>query len=318
MNYLSTKAGLLIGILFLLSGAQAQQLKIAYNVFMQDSIHKNNYEVFVMNMDGSTRKNITNNKDVAWVYNASGDKAFVISDRDTCYRCYFLYETNADGTVFRKVTELQLEDSWIGHTNNGNTFMVSARSGNSFRFQPFKIDVPTGAATAWKSDTAARFTDFAYSPDGRQIVFSYKANRRDTATHEELFIADADGSNMRQLTRYPENNISAKTYGYKAGAPRWHPTQNFISYVSRQDGHNSIFAITPDGSRQWRISANSFDEGWHDWSPDGKLLVFDRYAPEKKSYEIVILSWDTKTERILSDPNYQYNQAPVFVGAKSK
>ena len=70
-----------------------------------------------------------------------------------------------------------------------------------------------------------------------------------------------DGSGLTQLTHYPENNPSAKEYGYRAGSARWHPTENFISYVSLQDGRHSIYAVTPDGRKQWKLIDNPNSEG---------------------------------------------------------
>ena len=67
---------------------------IAYNVFAPDSINPNNYEVMIMKIDGSDKKNLTSHKDVAWTYYAYKDRLFFISDRDTAYRNYFLYEMN--------------------------------------------------------------------------------------------------------------------------------------------------------------------------------------------------------------------------------
>src|SRR5690606_16186840 len=91
----------IIATVFLSSCAISQDKKntsekeysIAYNIHENDTIHKNNYEVMTMNMDGSSKKNITNNPDVAWTYYAYKNRLFFISDRDTCSRCFFLYET---------------------------------------------------------------------------------------------------------------------------------------------------------------------------------------------------------------------------------
>ena len=90
-----------------------------------------------MNFDGSGKKNITNYEDVAWTYNAYKNRLFFISDRDTCYRCFFLYECNADGNNLKKVSNLQLEDSWMSSRNNGEEMIVADRIGKLVRFQFF-------------------------------------------------------------------------------------------------------------------------------------------------------------------------------------
>lgn len=288
---------------------------IAYNVKLPDTT-RNDYDIFVMNMDGTDKKNIINNPDVAWTYLSFNEKLYFVSDRDTCYRCYFLYETNASGSPIRKVTDLQLEDSFMSTRKNGSELIVTGRIGKDVRFQLFIIDLNTGKFKQVTSDTIARYGDPCFSPDGKQIVFSYKKNKRDRNSHEELFIMNDDGSAMKQLTYYPENNSSAKNPGYKAAAARWHPTENFISYISLQDGKHSIFAITPDGKRQWKLNKGEIPEGWHDWSSDGKWLVFNSSDLEETWYHITIMNWKTKETKRLTDDTYKYHQSPVFIEKK--
>lgn len=289
----------------------AKDYFIAYNIHEKDTT--DNYEIITMNMDGSGKKNITNDPDVAWAFYAYQDKLYFISDRDTCYRCYFLYETDVNGENVRKVTELQLEDSWMNSRKNGSELIVAGRIGKDIRFQLFTIDVKSGNYTQITNDTAARYGDPVFSPDGKQIVTSYKKNKRDRSTHEELFIMNEDGTGIKQLTTYPENNPSAKNYGYRAGASRWHPTENFISYVSMQDGRHSIYAVTPDGKKQWKLIENADSEGWHDWSSDGKWLVFNNSDREETQFHITLMNWKTKEQKRLTDTTYTAQQAPVFI-----
>jgi len=286
---------------------------IAYNVHVPDTT-RDDYDVFTINLDGSGRRNITDNPDVAWTYEAYKDKLYFISDRDTCYRCFFLYQTDASGTSPRKVSSLQLEDSWMSPRKNGSEMVVTGRMGKSVRHQLFIMNTETGTYAQLTNDTTARYGDPCFSPDEKQIVFSYKKNKRDKTAHEELFLMNDDGTDLMQLTRYPEDNPSAKNYGYRAGAARWHPTENFISYVSLQDGRHSIYAVTPDGQKQWKLTTNEFAEGWHDWSPDGKWLVFNSSDWEENQYHITLMNWETKEIKQLTDTTYKAQQSPVFLG----
>jgi TolB protein len=157
------------------------------------------------------------------------------------------------------------------------------------------------------------YGDPCFSPDGKQIVFYYRKNRRDRSAHEELYIMNDDGSGIMQISKYPENNPSAKEGGYKAGAPRWHPTENFISYISMQDGRHNIFAVTPDGKKQWKLTDSQTGEGWHDWSPDGNWLAYDASVIEGKQYHIVLMNWRTREKKQLTDSSYKSQLAPVFL-----
>jgi TolB protein len=266
-----------------------------------------------MEMDGSGKKNLTNHKDVAWIYYAYKDRLFFISDRDTAYRNFFLYEMDADGNNVTKVSDLRLEDSWMSSRKEGQELVVSGRKGKEIRYQLFIINSQTGKYTQITNDTAAFYRDPCFSPDGKRIVFAYQKNKRDQTSHEELYIMNADGTDMKQITTYPEENISAKDHGYKAGAPKWHPTENFITYISKQNNKHNIFAVTPDGSKQWKLTENKSNEGWHDWSADGYWLVYDSASDDESQYHIILMNWKTKELKQLTDSTFKYHQAPVFV-----
>ncbi|MBK7223170.1 MAG: PD40 domain-containing protein [Saprospiraceae bacterium] len=150
-------------------------------------------------------------------------------------------------------------------------------------------------------------------PDGNQIAFYYHKNKSDRSTHEEIFVMQADGNNMHQITHYPENIPSAKEYGYRAGATKWHPTEIFISYVSLQDGRHSIYAVSPDGNKQWKLIDNELSEGYYDWSADGKWIVFNKSDIKESQYHIVLMNWLTKEEKHLTDDTYKSQISPVFI-----
>lgn len=292
---------------------QKNEYAIAYNIGVKDSDGKTNYEVFTMNLDGSNPKNITKNKDVAWTYRADKNTLYFISDRDTCYRCFFLYKTDVNGNIIKKVSNLQLEDSWMDTRNDGAEMIVSGRIGKEIRYQLFIINTWDGSYKQITYDTAAYFRDPAFSPDGKQIAFIYRQNKRDKTINDEIFIMNSNGGEMRQLTHYPKDNISYKSNGYKAGCTHWHPAENFISYISMQNGQHNIFAVTPDGKKQWKLTENKFSEGWHDWSFDGNWLTFDMTNPEETQYHIMLMNWKTKEVKQLTDTTHRYQQSPVFL-----
>lgn len=286
---------------------------IAYNVHAKDSVYKNNYEIITMNTDGTGKKNITNHPDVAWTYYAYKDRLFFISDRDTCSRCFFLYETNVNGQNPKKVSDLMLEDSWMSGRNNAEELVVSGRIGKELRHQLFLLNTNTGKYRQLTNEPNAKYGDPCFSPDGKTIVFSYKKDKTDRKTHEELFLMTVGEREMRQLTYYPEENSSAKDFGYRAGAAKWHPTENFISYISLQEGRHSIFAVTPDGKKQWKLLDNALSDGYHDWSADGKWLTFNEADVNETQYHIMLMNWKTKEKKQLTDTTYKSQLSPVFV-----
>lgn len=309
---------LILMILALLAACEQREhrrekdFKIVYNVAVPEN-GQSNYEVHLMNTDGSGKRNITNHPDVAWTYYAYKDKVYFISDRDTCNRCYFLYEMDSAGRNVRKISELQLEDSWMDSRLEGKKMVVAGRIGKEIRWQLFFIDLKTGDYTQITKDTSAMYRDPVFSPDGKNIVYAYKAQRRDRTMIDELYIMNIDGTNATRLTFYPESDTTAPWYAYHAGPPRWNQKEDFISYQSFQNGKYSLYAVSLDGHKQWKLTDNLMNEGWHDWSSDGQWLVFDGSDSTESQYDIYLMNWKTKVLQKLTDTTYRYQQSPAFM-----
>lgn len=301
-------------VLSLASGAFAQfnDYKIAFNVLEDQKA--DDYEVYTMNVDGSAMANITNNKDVAWTYYSIPGKLLFISDRGACKRCYFLYESEIDGSKIRKVSNLQLEDSWMGSRNGGTELIVSGRVDTRVRFQIFIIQRETGKYRQLTNEAAAAFRDPTFSPDGKKIAYVYKKNRADRNEIEELYVMKADGTDPKRLTTFPANDPLAKVPGYKVGPPHWNSRHGFITYQSNQAGKQSIYAVTVNGKKQWKLTDLKIDEGWHDWSPDGEWLVFDSRDDATGRYEIMLMNFKTKElKKLTAASTFKYHQAPVWL-----
>lgn len=293
------------------TSAPSENLKIVYNTL--ENKEKDDYDLYAMNADGSAPANITRHPDVAWTYYAWKNKLYFISDRDTCKRCYFLYESDAEGGQVRKVSGLRLEDSWMSSRNEGKEMIVSGRIGKETRFQFFLIDLKTGAFRQITSDTSAYYSDPCFSPDGRQIVYRYRKNRRDRNEKAELWLMNADGAaTPRQLTHYPPSDTTAPWHSYHAGPPHWNEKAGFITYQSLQAGKYSIYAVTPDGKRNFKLLDMPLEAGWHAWSPDGEWLVMDASNHEQTSFDIWL--WNHRTKRLKQlTASDRSEMAPVFV-----
>lgn len=295
--------------------AQPVNLKIVFNT--PENQKTDDYDFYTVNLDGSSQKNITSHPDVAWTYYAFRDRLFFVSDRNACKRCYFLYESDADGTNIRKVSDLQLEDSWMASRNDGAEMVVSGRIGKEIRYQLFIIEIRTGRYRQLTNEPAAAFRDPTFSPDGKKIAYVYKKNRTDRTEFEELYVMNTDGKNRKKLTTYPKDDPMAKEHGYKAGPPHWNAKYKFITYQSEQGGKSSIYAVTPDGKKHWKLTNSDIGEGWHDWSPDGEWLAFDARDGATGRYDIYLMNYKTKdVKKITGNSPLKYHQAPLFVETK--
>ena len=110
-----------------------------------------------------------------------------------------------------------------------------------------------------------------FSPDGRQIVFErHNSGLSTPADRHAVFVIDADGSNLRRLTPWAEND---------GDNPDWSPNGRWIIYHSRVDdptGQAQYFLVHPDGSGRRQLS--HFPDGTHvasaSFAPDGRSIVF--------------------------------------------
>ncbi|MCB0410284.1 MAG: PD40 domain-containing protein [Flavobacteriales bacterium] len=283
---------------------------IVYNVLIDTN---DNYEVFSMNMDGSEKKNISNLSGVEWSYYSYKDKVYFISDKDTCQRCaYYLYETNFKGENPKKISNIPLADSWMSSRKNGSEFIVKPNSkiDSALYIIDLKGNLIQRLETGLPSSSDPIFID-----NGNKVILrgGTKKSKRIKGYKEELYLVNIDGTNLTQLTHYPESDTTAPWFAYKAGSPKQHPIEKFITYQSYQNGKYSLYAVTLDGSKQWKLTDNKESEGWHEWSPDGKWLAIELFDDEQTQFHIGLMNWATKEMKILTDTTYKYQQSPNFV-----
>lgn len=139
-----------------------------------------------------------------------------------------------------------------------------------------------------------RLTDFEgwasgadYCPKNGKIAFT---GARDQ--NSNIFIMDADGSNVTQLTDMPDTIQTS---------PSWSPDCKRIAFVSNYSGKPQIYIIQADGSNMRRITWVGNYNTTPDWSPQGDLIaftardernVFDIFTINVNSGEVTRLTQD--------------------------
>lgn len=99
----------------------------------------------------------------------------------------------------------------------------------------------------------------AVSRDGKVAMILSKDGWTD------LYVCDADGSNLRRLTKSPQDESS----------PCWSPDGQWICYASKDRERRSLSKISVSGGEAHRIPTNLVGNPTEpDWSPDGKWIAF--------------------------------------------
>ncbi len=98
------------------------------------------------------------------------------------------------------------------------------------------------------------------SPDGSQLAFG-----SDRTGWEEIYLANADCSNVRQLTNFRELGV---------GSPRWSPDGNRIVFDRRNRGESDIYTIDLNGAQTVRVSDAIGSNFLPFWPPGGEWIYF--------------------------------------------
>lgn len=115
----------------------------------------------------------------------------------------------------------------------------------------------------------------AWAPDGQQIA--YARNRNPDTDDKDIFLINADGSNVQALTSTGNNSC-----------PAWSPDGSQIAYCSG----GRVFIMNPDGSGKTSLTDSTLAAGGPLWSPDGSRIVFTGMKAREDGSQIFVMNAD--------------------------
>lgn len=239
-------------------------------------------QICLMDADGTNRRQLTDFQATAFYPSISpdGGKVFFSSRQSGGFE---LYSINVDGTDLQRLTngigtlyapELSPDGEWVVFTKHGDGLWLMRPDGKNPRRLTDRDDI-----------------DPTWSPDGSMIAFaSSRAGAR------QLFVMNADGTNIRQVTNLSDmggrstwspdgtrlafyrgpfgdrdiyiinidgTGLIQLTDGGDNLGPSWSPDGNWIAFTSFRDGNNEIYIIHPDGTGLTRLTNSPIS----DWQP---------------------------------------------------
>ncbi len=195
----------------------------------------NTYEIYIADLNGNIKKQLTNNKyyDAEATVSPKGDRIIFTSTRDGDLD---LYTMNIDGSNVKRITHELGYDGGAWFSPDGNKIV-------------------------WR----------ASRPDVIEDKNAYRRLLKDgmvAPTHMEVYVANADGSNMHQVTDMKGANW----------APTFTPDGNKILFASNYEYERgfpfNLYLINLDGTGLEKITQSNMFDAFPMFSPDGKYLVW--------------------------------------------
>jgi TolB protein len=218
-------------------------------------------QLFIMNVDGTDSRQITHDdadhEDPAWSHD--GKKIAFVLIKDKKEQIHLM---DPDGSHVQPLTppeQRTIHPNWSPdsqavlyctdddlqppHKNDSDIYSVSVAGG-----RPTKVI--SGGVNTYPS----------LSPDGKKLAF----RRMLGESNSEVFIANADGSDAKNLTNDPAFD----------GWPAWSPDGKLIAFASNRNRDYEVYIMNADGTGVRKVANNVGRATAPQWSRDGKTLYY--------------------------------------------
>ena len=245
-----------------------------------------NYEIFVMDMDGSNLVNITNDEaeDGLPAFSFKKEAIAFLSTRETSFASIYRMDvTGEDLTLLvGEMPIIAIPPEWspngewlafdIGESGQSDVFLVSYDGGEVRNL----TDHPS----------ANRFAD--WSPDSEKIIFT--SNRADLNTNYPV---------IYELTVETGETIPLTDSDTASALASWSPDSTKIAFASDREGDVEIYVMDSDGTNLTRLTESVGFDGFPQWSPDGTKIAFITFRDENP--EIYVMDRDGSNQINLSN-----------------
>lgn len=215
------------------------------------------------------------------------------------YDTYDIYTADLQGNILDTLTTAEGYDAEPTVSPAGDKMVFTSLRSGDLELYTMNLD---GSGLTQITDELGYDGGAFFSPDGSQIVF--RASRPETPeevsryrelldkglvepTDMELFVVNADGTDLRQVT----------DLGGANWAPYFHPSGEKIIFSSNHASPRgfpfNLYLVNLDGSGLERVTHDGVFDAFPMFSPDGSRLVFssNRHNGQTDATNIFIADW---------------------------
>jgi Tol biopolymer transport system component len=225
------------------------------------------FNIFTVMVDGSSLKQLTHdaapNFSTLPSWSPDGSKITFSSTRDRTSAGLDIWIMNADGSSVTRLTEAAGQNGRAAWSPDGSKIAFTSTrdaGGANDKAEIWVMNADGSGQQAITSDGAFANTP-SWSPDGSKIVFQSTRDATNPATVNqsdfEIYVMDADGSNVTRLT----NNSAFD------GRASWLSSGAQITFDSRRDGDEEVYVMNADGSSQANVTNDGAEDGFAHFRP---------------------------------------------------
>jgi TolB protein len=263
---------------------------------------KENYDVYLMNADGSDPRKLTDFPGHEAVltncWSQDGTRILITSDKGGSVNNTYVMNVETSNPKLL-ISEEDTDIFSPSYSPDGSQLLVETKNPDAkasigiYRLQ--------GGIFEAVAETMETGSQPAFSPDGKRIAFKDKVDG-----NSEVFVMNSDGSGRTNLSQNPAAD----------SCPSWSPDGSKIVFVSNREGdlvNFGLMTMNADGSGQRLVYyADSF-AAYPRFTPDGRSLIFqdDKIDGRTGNFELLMVNAESGRDERRLTFRRKYDVQPV-------
>lgn len=215
------------------------------------------------------------------------------------YSSYDIFMADLDGKIVKQLTNSKQYDAEATLSPDGKKMIYTSTKDGDIEL--YIMDLKTGAEQRI-TNTLGYDGGAWFSPDGTKLIWRASRPKTETEikeykellaenmvapTNMEVWVANADGSNAKQVTSYGQANW----------APTYMPDSERIIFASNHEYKRgfpfNLYTINEDGTNLQKVSRDKGFDAFPMFSPNGKKIVFssNRNNGGTRDTNVFIADW---------------------------